>query len=326
METVQVGRTRPRNMLISPSTTTRRAKIEAVRAAADRPDVALWQPDEAPARLAPVSVLVLTYNEEANLDRCLASVAWADDVLVVDSFSTDRTVEIARAHGARVVQRAFDGFAGQRNFGLDEGELRHEWVLHLDADEVVTDALRAEILSVQQSDAFPAYWVPSRMMFQGQWLRHAGMYPTYQVRLGRRDRLRFVQVGHGQRETLAAHEIGTLREPLDHFSFSKGLDDWFAKHNRYSADEAAVAVAGHGPIAWAALVSPDSTVRRRALKRLATRMPFRPTLRFLYMYLLRGGVLDGRAGLTYCRLLALYEAMTVQKERELRLAARGIRT
>ena len=120
-------------------------------------------------------------------------------------------------------------------------------------------------------------------------------------------------------------QIVDLPGHFDHFPFSKGLEHWFAKHNRYSTDEAAVAVAGHGPVPWAALASRDSTVRRRALKRLATRMPFRPTLRFLYMYLLRGGVLDGQAGFTYCRLLALYEAMTVQKERELRLAARGVR-
>jgi glycosyltransferase involved in cell wall biosynthesis len=311
------------DVLLPPLSSRRSASIEAVRAAAQRPDLAPARPE---AERAPVSVLVLTYNEEANLPRCLASVAWADDVVVVDSFSTDRTVEVARAHGARVVQRAFDGFAGQRNFGLDAAGLRHEWVLHLDADEVVPDALRDELLAVMERDDKPAYRVAARMMFQGQWLRHAGMYPAYQARFGRRDRLRFVQVGHGQRETLGPDELGTLREPLDHYSFSKGLAEWFDKHNRYSTDEAAEAVRRDGSrIDWAGQVARDPTVRRRALKSLATRLPFRPTLRFLYMYLLSGGVLDGRAGYTYCRLLAIYEAMTVQKERELRLLARGVR-
>ena len=273
----------------------------------------------------PVSVLVLTYNEEDNLPRCLDSVAWADDVLVVDSFSTDRTVEIARARGARVLQRAFDTFAGQRNFGIDQGELRHDWVLHLDADEVVPDALRDELLDVVRTGGKPAYRVASRMMFQGKWLRHAGMYPAYQVRFGRRDCLRFKQVGHGQREDLPPEEVGTLEHDLEHYSFSKGLHEWFAKHNRYSSDEAAEALGQRaGAIDWAALAAPDRTRRRRALKALAARMPMRPSLRFVYMYVLRRGFLDGRAGLSYCRLLSTYEAMTVAKERELRLRQRGV--
>ena len=279
-----------------------------------------------PALAARVSVLVLTYNEADNLPRCLASVAWSDDVLVVDSFSTDDTVAVARAHGARVVQRAFDDFAGQRNFGIDHGELRHDWVLHLDADEVVPPELREELIEIASAGGQPAYRVASKMMFQGRWLRHAGMYPAYQVRFGRRDQLRFKQVGHGQREDLPAEAVGTLQHALEHYSFSKGLDAWFAKHNRYSSDEAAETLRQEaGALDWAGLVDGDRTRRRRALKALATRLPFRPSLRFLYMYVLRRGALDGRAGLTYCRLLSTYEAMTVAKERELRLMQRGVR-
>ena len=274
---------------------------------------------------APVSVLVLTYNEADNLPRCLASVAWADDVLVVDSFSTDDTVEVARAHGARVVQRAFDDFARQRNFGTEHGELRHDWVLHLDADEVVPPELRDELVGIAAEGGMPAYRVASKMMFQGRWLRHAGMYPAYQVRFGRRDALRFKQVGHGQREDLPPEQVGTLQHALEHYSFSKGLDDWFAKHNRYSSDEAAEALRqASDTLDWPGLASGDRTRRRRALKALAARLPFRPSLRFLYMYVLRRGALDGKAGLTYCRLLATYEAMTVAKEQELRMRHRGV--
>lgn len=274
----------------------------------------------------PVSVLILTYNEAANLPRCLASVAWSDDVLVVDSFSTDDTVAIAEAAGARVMQRAFDDFAGQRNYGLDEGGFQNEWVLHLDADEVIPDDLRDEVLAVAAGDGpYDAYRVASKMMFQGRWLRRAGMYPAYQVRLGHRDRLRFVQVGHGQREDLSPEAVGTLEHPMEHYSFSKGLAEWYAKHNRYSSDEAREAVARTGDaIPWGDLTSSDRTRRRRALKALAARMPMRPALRFVYMYVLRLGALDGRAGLEYCRLLATYEAMTVAKERELRLRERGV--
>jgi glycosyltransferase involved in cell wall biosynthesis len=280
---------------------------------------------DSPAPKAPVSVLLLTLNEEDNLPRCLASVAWADDILVLDSFSTDRTVEVAQAHGARVMQRAFDTFAGQRNFGLQEGGLRHDWVLHLDADEVVPPALCQELLTrLDDADALPAYRVASKMMFHGRWLRRSGIYPSYQVRFGLRDRLGFVQVGHGQREALAPEEVGTLREPLEHYSFSKGLDDWYARHNRYSRAEADQALAdADAPMPWLDLLSTDATRRRRALKRLAARMPFRPTLRFLYMYVLRLGLLDGRPGLAYCRLLATYESMIVAKIKEARWTQAG---
>ncbi|MGB3541861.1 glycosyltransferase family 2 protein [Rubrivirga sp.] len=263
----------------------------------------------------------MTYNEEENLPRCLASVSWADDVVVVDSFSTDRTVEIAKASGACVVQRAFDTFAGQRNFGIDHGGIRHEWVLHLDADEVVPPALRDELVDVSRdANAKPAYRVASKMMFQGRWLKHAGMFPAYQVRFGRRDRLRFVQVGHGQREDLPAIDVGTLQHALDHYSFSKGLGAWFAKHNTYSSDEAAESIRrGAEDVELRGLVHADPVVRRRALKSLSARMPLRPTLRFMYMYVVRRGFLDGGPGFAYCRLLATYEAMIVAKERELRL-------
>jgi len=273
-----------------------------------------------------ISVLILTLNEEDNLPRCLDALDWADDVLVVDSFSTDRTVEIAEARGARVLQRRFDDFAGQRNFGLTEGGLKHEWVLHLDADEVVPPELRDEMFRVIEDDSKDAYRVPSKMMLHGRWLRHAGMYPAYQVRLGRRETLQFEQVGHGQRETLPPERVGTLEHALIHYSFSKGLDDWFEKHNRYSTAEARLALeeAASGEMDWAGLIASDGTRRRRALKKLAARFPFRPTLRFLYMYVLRRGFLDGAAGYTYCRLLSMYEAMTVLKIKEQRLQDEGV--
>ena len=125
--------------------------------------------------------------------------------------------------------------------------------------------LRDEMLGIVQAGGKPAYRVASRMMFQGKWLRHAGMYPAYQVRFGRRDRLRFKQVGHGQREDLPPEDVGTLEHDLEHYSFSKGLHEWFAKHNRYSSDEAAEALRQSGDaVDWAALAAPD---RRTAAAR-----------------------------------------------------------
>ena len=272
-----------------------------------------------------ISVLLLTLNEAANLPACMAALAWADDVVVLDSFSQDETLAVAVRLGARIYQRAFDDFAGQRNYALDQIPFQHEWVLHLDADEIVTPALRAEMEAAVAAGRYDAWRVPSKMMFMGRWLRYSGLYPSYQVRLGHRDRFRFKQVGHGQREDLAPERIGTLTEPYLHYSFSKGLSDWVDKHNRYASAEAREAVrllASGGGLDWAGLVAREPTRRRRALKALSIRLPLRPLLRFLYMYVLRRGFLDGRAGLTYCRLLAIYEYLIVLKTRELRAGGR----
>ena len=251
-----------------------------------------------------ISILILTFNEEVNIARCLDSVSWSDDVLVVDSFSTDRTLEIAKGRGARVLQNRFVNFAEQRNLGLAHGGFKHEWVLHLDADEVVSSELKEEMLAVVQRGERKAYRLASRMMFQGHWLKHSGLYPWYQVRLGRHDRLKFVQVGHGQRENLPSEEVGILKEPLIHYSFSKGIYDWIERHNRYSTAEAEQALTGSAREAldWSGAFSfADGARRRRALKQLFAWLPFRPTLRFIYMYLFRLGFLDGRAGTSTCR-------------------------
>jgi glycosyltransferase involved in cell wall biosynthesis len=273
-----------------------------------------------------VSILILTLNEEQNLPACLEAVRWSNDVLVVDSFSKDRTVEIAKQHGARVIQKDFEDFASQRNFGLAQGNFRNDWVFHLDADEIVTPGLAEEIRKVVTMNAKCAFRVASRMHFRGRWLRHAGLYPSYQVRLGKRDSLRFVQVGHGQREDLSRELIGTLSQPLVHNSFAKGISDWMEKHNRYSSSEAeeSLSVLGTGSVSWTSLLSTDPTVRRRALKSLSFRIPCRPTLRFLYMYIVRLGFLDGVAGYHYCRLLSIYEYLSVMKLKEIRRRQAGL--
>jgi glycosyltransferase involved in cell wall biosynthesis len=274
-----------------------------------------------------ISVLILTHNEELNLARCLDSVKWSDDVLVLDSFSTDRTVEIAKSNGARLLQNRFINFADQRNFGSAHGDFKYDWILHLDADEVVTPGLQQEIQAVVQRKEKDAYRVASKMMFHGGWLKHSGLYPWYQVRLGRRNLLGFVQVGHGQRESLPANQIGTLKEPLIHFSFSKGIRDWLQRHNHYSTAEAEYfcSHAGNEEIEYTAVFSlADGARRKRALKQLFGYLPFRPTLRFLYMYLYRLGFLDGHAGFTYCRILAIYEYFIILKVREIRRRKRGL--
>lgn len=270
------------------------------------------------------SILILTKNEEANLPSCLASVKWCDDIVVLDSFSTDRTVDLARAAGVRVEQRVFDDFAGQRNHALDRIRFKHSWVFHLDADEHFTDALRVECEQVIAADQHSGFMVPSKLMFMGRWLKHAGCYPTYQMRLLKLGELRFVQHGHGQREAEAKRGLGTLREPYLHFNFAKGVADWLERHNRYSTHEAQLALTElqASQFMTGDLFASDRIQRRRALKRLSFRLPFRPLLRFLYVYLFRLGFFDGMPGYHYCRLLAIYDYLTALKVRELKAVQR----
>lgn len=260
-----------------------------------------------------VSVLILTFNEESNLPRCLATLSWCDDIIVVDCGSTDRTVEIARQADARVLHRPFDNFANQRNFGLAEGAPRHEWVLHLDADEVTTPKFHKRLMALAPEANIDAYRVPSKTMLYEHWLRYAGMYPTYQVRLGHRERLRFKQVGHGQREDLPASRVGTFDEPYLHYNFSQGLAAWLRKHLKYAEDEARLLVSvregGHSPTG--VLVATNATERRRALKEISARLPLllRPGARFFYVMIWRRGLLDGRYGALYALMLSVYEGM-----------------
>ena len=271
-----------------------------------------------------ISVVVLTQDEAHNIERCLASVAFSDDVLVVDSGSTDGTQALAERMGARVVHRTWDHFAGQRNHALDQGALRNRWVLHLDADEVVTPELRDEMMAIaRRDDGLPGYRVPSRLMMMDAWLKHSGMYPTYQVRFGTREGLRFQMVGHGQRETLDPTQVGTLRGDLIHYNFSKGISDWIAKHARYARAEAAAALAGGERRRWRDLLGiSDKVERRRILKDLAQRLPMRPLARFVYVYFVRCGFLDGRAGLRYAMLLATYQWAIDMNMAEMRLQQR----
>lgn len=260
-----------------------------------------------------VSVLILTYNEVTNLPRCLEALKWCDDIVVLDSGSTDDTVAVARTFGARILIRPFDTFAAQRNYGLDAGDFQHDWILHLDADEVVPVQFIAALTRLDPADGISAYRVPSKLMLFDHWLRYAGMYPTYQVRLGHRERLRFKQVGHGQREDLPQSAVATFDEPYLHYNFSHGITTWFIKHVRYARDEAEHAIAQRNRPDQPKLgdVFQGGTQRRRLIKAMVGRLPwvFRPFLRFFYVIALRQGFRDGRAGLTYAIMLSVYEGM-----------------
>jgi glycosyltransferase involved in cell wall biosynthesis len=266
-----------------------------------------------------ISLLVLTFDEEVNLAGCLDSVAWCDDVVVLDSFSTDRTVEIAEARGARVVKRAFDDYARQRNFGLHEVSYKHRWVLMLDADERVPAELHREMLEVTATaaDGVALFRMRRKDYLFGRWIRGSSGYPTWFGRLARPDRVR-VERAYNE-EFHADGDVRLLKSHLHHLPFNKGFAAWFAKHDRYSSMEAQIRVAGSDrPEPFASLFAPDVAGRRRAQKRVIAALPGRPLWMFLALYFMRGGFLEGRAGFTYSVLRAWYEYMIDCKALELR--------
>jgi glycosyltransferase involved in cell wall biosynthesis len=275
-----------------------------------------------------ISVLVLTLNEEQNLPRCLESVQWSDDVVVFDSFSTDRTVELARAAGARVYQRAFHGYGEQREAARTEVDYKHPWVLAVDADETVEPDLVPEIQAIAGSGKRPAgvYRVRRKEFFWGRWLKHAGLYPSWFLRFYRPEHVRY-----GSRSVHEYPEVdgpvGELRGHLAHHGFHKGLSEWMHKHTRYAeleAEENLRTLSGGG-IPWRhGLALRDPVKRRRLMKELSWRTPCRPSLRFLYMYVLRFGFLDGWPGFTYCRLLSQYEYLVTLKMKESLRRAQGL--
>ncbi|MGH7213938.1 MAG: glycosyltransferase family 2 protein [Tepidisphaeraceae bacterium] len=269
----------------------------------------------------PVSVIILTFNEECNIAECIRSCDWCDDVHVVDSGSTDQTRQIAQEMGARVWLNPFVSFGQQRNWTIDQIPTRHRWHFHLDADERITPALVREMGHTLGPDSMrsrmAAYLVPSKMIFMGKWLRHSGGYPAYQVRLLHIDRCRFVDFGHGQREVTTG-QVGTLANPYIHYNFSKGLVEWFSKHNSYSDQESAEGIAvrhARRPV-LPDLRSRDPVVRRRAIKNLSFRVSGRGLWRFFDMFIRRGGWRDGTPGFHYCAMISMYEHWTDLKMRE----------
>jgi len=268
------------------------------------------------------SAVILTLNEEQNLPGCLASLAGCDDIVVLDSGSTDRTAEIARAAGARVFTNPFQNFAQQRNHAQRAVAFRHPWVFHLDADERMTPELLAEAraaVATPAAAALDGFYVAPKMLWEGRWVPHCTDYPAWQARLVRAPEFAFVEVGHGQREA-PGMRLGRLRASYLHDMSAGGTEAWLEKHRRYARAEAAAHAREAGGVPWGDFFSAEKLRRRRALKRLSYALPCRPALRFLYQYVLRGGCLDGGAGLRYCRLLARYEGFAAEELRQLHRA------
>ena len=257
-----------------------------------------------------VTAIVLTRDEEINIEPCLQSLVWADEVVVADSFSTDRTLELAqRARpDVRIIQRAFTDFGDQRNWALDNASPRNDWILFVDADERITPACAQAIsAAIANPGDKVGFFLTCRNFFMDRWIRHCTLYPSWQLRLLKKGQVRFRKEGHGQREVTDG-PLGYLREPYDHFGFSKGVEHWKARHKVYAANEADLIFRLRSePLAMRSLLSPDPVIRRRCLKRLAARAPLRPLLRFFYIYIWRRGFLDGRPGFVFAMLRVGHE-------------------
>jgi len=275
-----------------------------------------------------VSVLILTLNEEINIGACLESLAWCDDIVVLDSLSKDRTREIAEQRGARIVTRPFDNWSAHQNWAVSNIPFRHPWVLYLDADERCEEELHREALKVARPAApEAAFRIRRKDFFMGRWLKHAQLYPTWLVRLFRPDRIRYERLVNPV--AVVDGPIGELTAHIIHYPFSHGVSHWIERHNRYSDMEAIEAAkvrrGGDDAAAPAGSVwSSDPNERRRALKDIFFRMPARPLVKFAYYYAWRRGFLDGKAGLTYATLQAMYEYMIACKGAEIERRRRGL--
>lgn len=263
------------------------------------------------ACLGTLAVIILTYNEEANIAQALNSVTgWANEIFILDSFSADQTLEIARQHGCQIAQNKFENYAKQRNHALDNLPICSEWVLFLDADEWLSDALKQEIFDlIATSPAENGFYIKRRLIWMGRWI-HRGYYPTWILRLFRH--------GKGRCEDRAVNEhfivegqVGYLRNDFTDEN-RKGLTDWIAKHNGYATREAQELLnmrttQGYQEIN-AHLFGTQAQRKRWLRYRIWNNLPplIRPFFYFFYRYILAGGFLDGREAFIYHFLQALW--------------------
>lgn len=280
----------------------------------------------------PVSVLIPAKNEEENLTACLESVARANEVFVVDSQSTDETCAIADRYGAKVVQFHFNGrWPKKKNWALDNLPFSNEWVLIVDCDERITPELWDEIAIAIQNEQYSGYYLNRRIFFLGTWLRHGGRYPDWNLRLfrhakGRYENLKTEEIRNTGDNEVHEHvvldgPVGYLKHDMLHEDY-RDMYQWLARHNRYSNWEARVYLnlltgMGDQDTIGANLLG-DSVQRKRFLKKIWVRLPFKPFLRFILVYILQRGFLDGFAGYTYARLISQYEYQIGVKLFELR--------
>ena len=275
----------------------------------------------------PVTILISARNEEEKIHACLDALAEFDQVILIDSQSSDRTCEIATQSGVEVVQFKYDGgWPKKRNWALENLDIRNDWVFLLDADERITPALRDEIDAAIRNDSFDGYYVKWKFLFLGAWMKHAWSH-GWMLRLIKKDRGRFEDLGmRGEggwdaevhENMIVGGKCGKLKALLDHDNHE--LDRWISKQNEFSTWNAARRFRQlQEPlpaISW--LISRDPVRCRKLLKAVFIRLPFRPSFMFVYLYFLKLGFLDGKAGYFFCKLRAMHELNISAKMFELR--------
>lgn len=258
----------------------------------------------------PVTVVVITFNEEYDLAECLLNISgWATKIIVVDSFSQDHTLEIASKYGCEIYQHAWESFAKQREWAINHSQIDTDWVFFVDADERLTKEIKTEIQGfLSFNPKQEGCYIRRKFYFMGRWLHYGGYYPCSEIRLFRKDKVRFVDEGGGARERfLIDGEIGSLRSNMIHI-YDKSLGEWILKHNRLARLEAEsdfitrtqAGSKGLGIKVW---------VRLEIWKRLPRGI--RPFFLFFYRYVIRLGFLDGKVGFYYCFLHDFWYPMLV---------------
>jgi len=268
----------------------------------------------------PVSLLIPCKNEENNIARCIQSVQWVDEIFVVDSESSDKTIEIAESLGAKVVQFKYEGgWPKKKNWALENLPFTNEWVLILDADECLPPKAQNEIEEIVSNthEKHSGYWINRRYFFLGKPLKHA-YFPNWNLRLfkhklGRYEKITDLSTNSGDHEihehVVVQGSSGKLNSIMDHHAFPT-IESFVEKHNRYSNWEAVVE---------SSTTDDESSLQhegvrgKRKLRRIFRKLPFRPTLRFLYVFLWQRGILDGWRGYVFSRLHAQYEYLSAAK-------------
>ncbi|WP_247233775.1 glycosyltransferase family 2 protein [Telluribacter sp. SYSU D00476] len=234
--------------------------------------------------MTPISVVIITYNEAQALPLTLRSVAWADEIIVVDSGSTDATVALAEGMGARVFHRSFDGYGSQKRYAV--GQATHDWILSIDADEVVSPELTLEIQQVlRQGPGCQGYRFPISLVYQGRLLRHSGEYNKRFLRLFDR-RTGNYTTDNVHEKVVVTGKVGTLSNRIYHYSF-ENITDHFLKIDRYTT------IAAHA-------------MHQRGKRSSRLKAVFRLPLTFLRIYILRLGILDGYEGFLWALYMSVY--------------------
>jgi len=277
----------------------------------------------------PLSVIIPVKNEEVNIKECLNSVESADELLVIDSQSTDTTVQIAKDHGAEVKQFYYDGgWPKKKNWAINNINFRNDWILILDADERVTESLKSEIVKVIQQDDIKGYYIRWKFIFLGKWMKHSWNHGWI---------LRLFQKGYGEYENLGltdeggwdneVHENIIVNGKTDKLTSyllhetNQSLSFWIKKQNEFSdwnAKRRYIETEIKNTDSILDIISSDPLKRRRVLKKIYLRIPFKPLFMFFYLYFFKLGFLDGREGLYFCALRSTHELNTSAKLYELK--------